>query len=782
MKGKKILILLPLLLLASCTIGGNTGGTSSQGGNQTSNELADNGKVDIIDYVNNKEETGDQFDFAGNYTPPELKVDGIQDEVEWQNATESVTFGALNQTTMEMYRGESALYCFFDVQDKDIQTVGNNNGDDVTKSDSVEVYFDFKNDAALKPQIDDIQINIGAHGKTRIFVGSNGSWGSWNGLLDYEIKLNGTLNDSSDEDTGFQVELMIPYAQIGIDKTSTFGFSVGHVARGIESTDENKDFTWGGITYSGTFIDPQSPAVYLVLQGNKVYTRDTVPQEEISISGRIIDQSGNPVSNANVTIGDESATTNSSGDYTISNIDPNINQEVNISKTGFKTYSTTLTSSELRRAVNRNLEKDFIILDTSKQYKTTITGTTKNPAEGVVGGVQVKVGDSTTTSDNNGLFSLQVVYDYNLELEVSKSNYQTSTRSLPLDSLVENGTSSLGDVALYSPISTFAFAGTKGIVQVDAEVYRDFEGINFIFKTPQKVTNGDHVELFIDAKETNGAGRDNTDYRFDFNGDGGINAYVHNGTDYIGTSAGGITNKSHLAGTTYYIEVFIPYSLLGVTAQDIIGISAGYWSQSSNNGAGDWDGWSFEEAYVAPEVTSQYCRVGLDNSLYKATSNSVVATKIFGVVTDGTNPITTATVNSVAVNSDGSYVIWVTGENQVSLQISANGYNTKTIAIDSSRLNGMAIEQNVTLTTAGATIQGTCNVNSAKVYYRDDPTIFTYVENGTYSLIVPTTSNAYIVFECDGYQTYTKAIGKAALLQSIENGQPYVFNCTMVAN
>ena len=377
MKTKRVLALLPLLLLASCSLGGNQS-------NGSSNSLSGNGKIDIIDYTNNKEETGDQFDFEGNYAPPELKVDGKGDDTEWENATESVTFGMLNQATMKMYRGEKALYCFFDVKDKDIQTVGNNNGDDVTKSDSVEVYFDFKNDAALKPQIDDIQINIGAHGKTRIFVGSNGNWGSWNGLLDYEINVDGTLNDSTDEDEGFQVELMIPYAQIGINKTSTFGFSVGHVARGIESTDEYKDYTWGGITYEGTFIEPQSPAAYLVMHGNKIYTRDTVPLEDITVFGKVIDQSGNPVSNAKVSIGNGTYVTNENGDYTIGNINPNENQTLSISKEGYKTYASELTSRELRKAIDRNLEKDFIILDEARQYHTTITGVTKNPAEGIV--------------------------------------------------------------------------------------------------------------------------------------------------------------------------------------------------------------------------------------------------------------------------------------------------------------------------------------------------------------------------------------------------------------
>ena len=68
-----------------------------------------------------------------------------------------ISFGSQNQASVVLYRGESALFCFFDVKDNDIQTVGNNNGDDVTHGDSIEIYFDFKNDAAGKPQTDDMR-------------------------------------------------------------------------------------------------------------------------------------------------------------------------------------------------------------------------------------------------------------------------------------------------------------------------------------------------------------------------------------------------------------------------------------------------------------------------------------------------------------------------------------------------------------------------------------------------------------------------------------------------
>ena len=253
MNKKKLLLLSLLPLIVSCSNPGDD------------NKNTNGNKDGIVDYNPDKTPSGDAFDFGGNYTPPELKIDGVDDDVQYQNASPELTFGSQNQAKVRLYRGEEALFCFFKVKDIDLQTIGNNNGDDVTKGDSVEIYFDFKNDGASKPQSDDIQINIGAHGKTRIFVGSSGTWGNWNGLLDYEVKLDGTLNNNKDVDNGYQIELMIPYSQVGIDKNSTFGIALGCVARGKDSTHATLPYTWGGLTYEGNFIDPQIPAMYVNL-------------------------------------------------------------------------------------------------------------------------------------------------------------------------------------------------------------------------------------------------------------------------------------------------------------------------------------------------------------------------------------------------------------------------------------------------------------------------------------------------------------------------------------
>ena len=99
MKLNKSLLVLALML-CGCSGGNNVNGA--------------------VDYDPNKEATNDQFNFDGNYTPPELKVDGLKDDKEWESASTSLSFGAQNQCSVVLYRGENSLFCYFDVIDNDI--------------------------------------------------------------------------------------------------------------------------------------------------------------------------------------------------------------------------------------------------------------------------------------------------------------------------------------------------------------------------------------------------------------------------------------------------------------------------------------------------------------------------------------------------------------------------------------------------------------------------------------------------------------------------------------
>ena len=768
MKNKKISLILLMggsLLLSGCDL-------ISPSNTPTSS-------IYIKDYINNKEEGTNQFDYPGNYIAPELVVDGLDKDKEWEKATEELSFGETKNAKMKIYRGEEALFCFFSVEDQDIQTVGTNNGDDVTKGDSVEVYFDFKNDATDKPATDDIQINIGAHGKTRIFVGSNGQWGSWNGLLDYSVELNGTLNNDKDVDIGYTVELMIPYSQVGIDKNSKFGVTCGHVQRGKDSTNDTLPYTWGGIVFENNFVDPQSPKAYLVCYGETFYSRAKEPIGNVSVNGKIVDINNEPIENAKVKIADKEVVTDNLGKYTISSIDSLSVEKVEISKDGYLTYSYNIPYSSLNVA-SKEVKLDACLLKNNETKEITLTGKVTNPVDGLISSVEVKSDNVTSTSNQNGEFSIKVVPNYDLSLILNKAGYKESITKIDILSLVGKENYDLGSINLFSPSSYTEFAGTKGIDLVKTEIYRGFEGINFVFMTEHEVSDGSKIELFIDTKHSF-SGRDYSDYRLDISADGSVFIENYgNGTNNI-SSTSGIKINPYLKETTYYIEVLVPYSFLDITSDEVIGVSFGMFDSKIS----DWDGWAFAqtgfEDYVAPEFSDKYCRIGVDNILYRANSNEVEVNSIsIKVVDSSNNPISTATVNGKNVFEDGSYRLAYLGTQDVTINVEANGYSKEQLIVKSTDFVNGKVSLVVELTKGEAKIKGTCNVDGTKVYLESDPTICTYVENGKYEILVSTSGNAKLIFEKTGYTSKTVSIGKNSLVQSSSSGTPIEKNVVLV--
>lgn len=776
MTKKKIWLLSLLPLIVSCS------GKTSEDKNSTKKEEGG----EIVDYSRDKTPSGDAFDFDGNYTPPELNIDGVDDDEQYKNASPELTFGSRNQAKVKLYRGNEALFCFFKVSDEDLETVGNNNGDDVTKGDSVEIYFDFKNDGASKPQSDDIQINIGAHGKTRIFVGSSGSWGNWNGLLDYEVKLDGTLNNDKDVDNGYQVELMIPYSQVGIDKDSTFGVALGCVARGRDSTHDTLPYTWGGLTYEGNFIDPQNPSLYVTYKGNKFYSHDAVPVDNVQIYGTLKDQAGVILPNTTFKINDTEVTTDENGKYSLADVDSENEIIIAVEKAGYESYTETITTSEIRSARNGKLEKNLVLFDNSKTVEVTLKGTIKNPSRGAISSANITINDSTTQSLDDGTFSIKTKLKRDMNLVVTKDGFKDSTTKLDILDLISKDIVDLNEVALYSYPSHVSFGGSRGIAKVEADVYRGFDGIHFDFTSSQNMTNGDHVELFLDTK-TSLHGRDTTDYRIDFKSDNGI-AIVNfgDGSNNI-VSTSGIKNNTYLEKTTYHMDTVIPYSFLSIDSNEIIGFSLGVWSQSLN----DWDGFNYEgngfAPYVAPEYSDQYLRLDMDNNLYRASSNEVSACKVTGVVVDSSSaPLSSATVNNSKVNSDGSFSL-VLLKAATTISIKCAGYSDKTITLSEDDLSGTSYSLgNIILSKSVVKVEGTVKDESGNllsgvfVSIQPEDKTTTTDTNGAYSFDeISTGSNITLTFTKEGYETVTKKVSTLVLKQKAEKGESYSYDAVM---
>lgn len=676
------------------------------------------------DYVPDKQPGGDQFDFEGNYKEPELKIDGKGDDAQWQAiSTPLLTYGKNDAVSVKVYRGESALFFLFDVKDTRLLTWGESNDDTVTRGDSVEFYIDSKADGGRRPQNDDFQINLGIHGKTRIMQGSGVEWGSWNGLIDYEVTLNGTLGDSEEPtDVGYTVEAMVQYKDIAIDKNATIGLAFGQVDKvakddAASGTDDGP-WNWYGWHYNGDFVDPKIPDTYVLYQPDgTLLSRDEQEKAPADMAGYVKDQDGNAVGGATVSVTGgvtqlTPVTTDEAGFFMFENVDPEGTYEVTVSKAGHISGVQTYTRAELRAADGGRVLKEFVIVNQATVERTTLTGTVKNVLNGVVGGATVtyKNTEISTTTNADGTFSLADIPMGvgDVAIVVTATGYAATETVVKEDALTSSATA-LGDVNLNLPAAeTRAFGISNLLAANNGFITRTLDGIEMEF-VGERTFNG-AIELFIDTKESTPS-RNATDvlYLLNSNGTVGVNNSLGGGNF---TTSGIKWTVNHIDGAGYTAKLFIPYATLKISPLEPFGISLG-----QNNGQGVWDGWGRDDmpgvaegGFVKPEIPQDYVRVGADNKLYEAANNNAVVTfggtiKASGVALSG---VTVAVGNSkTQTDAEGKWSLKVgMSAEGITVVYEKTGYVTKSTNISSSDVTNNSWSEEATLSEHKVTLSG----------------------------------------------------------------------------
>lgn len=685
----------------SGSTGGSSGGGSNSNSSSFSGETSGDGGEEIgevyEDYNPNKQPGGDQFDFAGNYVAPELTINGQADDAVWATTPVLATFGHNDGATVKVYRGELALFFLFNVSDSVLLTEGMSNDDSVTRSDSVELYLDTLANGGNYPQSDDYQINLAAHGKTRIMQGAGNQWGNWNGLIDYEFTINGTLNDGNTaNDTGYCAEVMVPYAQVGIEKDDVIGVSFAQVDKVSNAgVTAGTHWDWYGWTYNSVLIEPQTPNNYILLKAdNTLMTRDEQEKPAADIAGYVIDKTtSQPISGAIVSVEGTSlsTTTNAQGYFFFENLDSNKSYNVLIEKAGYLSNFVEYTRDELRNANGGVVtEHNIAMTNADTVEKTTITGKVKNVVYGAVANATVSVEGVvlSTTTDANGNFSLAgVPCEGGLTINVTGNGYAATKSTFAENALTANGTSALGDVNLNLSYGNTGGFGNKSSAFADsvAKIARGINGLEFYFSGTRELVG--KIELYLDTG-TSGSNRDTDDtcWRFDLFGDGVLYANQL-GTVQKDKNIGATWTLSRNASDGYEGKLYIPYTGLGISPLEVFGISLGQWSDTAK----DWDGWAYAGAFIAPEIPTEFVRINALNQLYRNANNDSLV-ELTGMVTDGSG----AALNGVKVKV-GSYSttttsgIWSLKVPEtlaaMTVEYSLAGYATKTTTIAANYFN-----------------------------------------------------------------------------------------------
>ncbi len=733
----------------------------------------------VTDNTGGEQKPNGPFDFDGNYVAPELTIDGKGDDPQWQAITEPLAvYGHNNAVSVKAYRGEKAMFFLFDVTDSVLLTNGNSNDDTVTEGDSVELYIDTLADGGLSPKSDDFQINLGIHGKTRIMQGAGGQWGGWNGLIDYEVELRGALNNGAQtDDEGYGLEVMVPYAQIGIEKDDTVGIAFGQVDKVGLGNQSGVDWDWYGWTYNGNFIEPQTIDNYVLWDkdGNLV-SREDVQKPDAEIGGTVLDSTTREfVEGATVTVtagGEQKTqTTDGNGFFTFGKVSSNETYTVTVSKNGYISNEITYTRAELRAANGGVVVKNVELTALADAELTTVKGTVKNILRGKVENAKVRI-DGTAVSeltDENGEFTIEnVPVSDTVTLIVTKEGFGESKTEIKRGSLTVNGTSELGDINInlpYAELGTIG-AGANYFANTSIRLARTLGGIEVQLEGTQ--TFSGHIEVFVDTKASaDHRDKDSTCWRFDLGANGSLG-----GAHYMGTfNPEGlkyvITNRSERG---YEATLLIPYDYLGINALEVFGVTAGHWSTTAN----DWKNLLYDGKEIFTEVPKNYLRIAADNAIYTAANNNV-SVALSGNV--GVGGVTVKAGEATAVSgADGSWEIncAIDAASTVTVQYSRTGYLAESTAIPAGTFfTEKQWSENKTLTEQKVLVSGTVtNRNGGAPVPNVDVTATVTKSNGTTETLTATTSSTgdyrienvttfadvTFTFKLSGYETETVTV------------------------
>jgi AraC-like DNA-binding protein len=189
-----------------------------------------------------------QQDIIIHFAPTPVIIDGNPEE--WQLPLEiKHTSGPFyrNQVLCGLYWDSEYLLAAFKVSDSQlcVNATGNNNTR-LYLNDAIEIYIDGKNDSKDKMDLNDYQILVSLTGEKTIFKGDkqqiqHGSQvpkdhEGTNIVIKTKSNINGTINDATDKDIEYTMEIAVPWSAIGIIPKEGFEFRIDLCNNDIDTT------------------------------------------------------------------------------------------------------------------------------------------------------------------------------------------------------------------------------------------------------------------------------------------------------------------------------------------------------------------------------------------------------------------------------------------------------------------------------------------------------------------------------------------------------------------
>jgi hypothetical protein len=158
------------------------------------------------------------------FTQTPITIDARLNEKDWQRAvpvilTDRIRRKSKNQAIVRTLWDLQNLYLFFQVRDKNLQALQRVRDHPLlAQDDMVEFLIDTRNKKDSCWNTDDVVYHINILGQKKDDRGRGQciTNPAWNGNAHFAVRLQGSLNDSTDTDTGFEVEVSISWKELDL--------------------------------------------------------------------------------------------------------------------------------------------------------------------------------------------------------------------------------------------------------------------------------------------------------------------------------------------------------------------------------------------------------------------------------------------------------------------------------------------------------------------------------------------------------------------------------------
>ncbi|QSQ27838.1 carbohydrate-binding family 9-like protein [Pyxidicoccus parkwayensis] len=145
-------------------------------------------------------------------------IDGVLNDAAWKDARPVVLVGSFDgrparlRTEARLVYDDANLYVAFDIEDPDIWGTMRNRDDSIYEEEVVEIFLDANADGRTynELQVSPHNVIFDAYFPAR----RQGMDRSWDSGMKTAVKVRGTLDNPSDKDEGWTVEMQIPFAHL----------------------------------------------------------------------------------------------------------------------------------------------------------------------------------------------------------------------------------------------------------------------------------------------------------------------------------------------------------------------------------------------------------------------------------------------------------------------------------------------------------------------------------------------------------------------------------------